>query len=512
MRFRAAAAINYPVGVNPWGTFTQWGRERIEVTRDFIASLRQPRVLAATVTRTAVTNVDRTTAASHAISGVTITAGDLGVLRFGYRSDSVTITSVTDDAGNTWSVAISGHSSSGDAQTGAVAFLVVPGGGLSGATVTIALSATSALWGDLCSFNSDIGWPSQSVVLDATSVNNTGITVNWTSNATGTTTQADELLVGAAYAASAIDSATLSTPSGSWTGERDVALSNAGFRLVTQWQQVAATGAYACNGTWNGTGEIAVCTIATFRIGSDSTAPPSVAGVAESATTTAGTSHTINLPASIVAGETLLVISDKGSTAATIDALTGWTELIDENSANGLYAIWRKADGTEGATITLTSSAATRLASIAYRVQNAADPSVTAPEIATTGSGTSATPDPPSLSPSGGSKQYLWIAWAGMAGEEADDDTWGNTSPASYSPSVPRQKACGTVGTNLGGKILSAERLNTTATEDPGTFGVDVSAAWRSQTIAISPQPAAAPSGGWVFRRRDRQQGALVQL
>jgi hypothetical protein len=216
---------------------------------------------------------------------------------------------------------------------------------------------------------------------------------------------------------------------------------------------------------------------------------PVVQATNKSATSTAGTSHTVNLPASIAAGDLLIVLLDKGSTAATVNALAGWTELLDENSGNGLYIAYRKADGTEGATITLTTSANTRSAEITYRISGAQDPAIQAPEIGTTGTGTSATPDPPTCTPTGGTKTYLWIAVAGMAGEEADDDTWSNTPPTNYLPSPPLQKSCGIAGTNLGGLITAASFGASASSQDPGTFGVDVSAAWRSQTIAIHPAP-----------------------
>lgn len=225
-------------------------------------------------------------------------------------------------------------------------------------------------------------------------------------------------------------------------------------------------------------------------------ASPVVEEAVESATpTTAATSHTCTLPTA-TANQLLLVIADKGSTAATITDDGGLTELLDENSANGLYIAYKQMDGTEPASITLTTSASTRLVEIAYRISGAENPATQAPEIATTGTGTSATPDPPNLAaPAAGSKDYLYIAFAGMAGEEADDDTWGNTPPTNYTPSPPRQKSCGIVGTNLGGLILSAERaLTSGAAEDPGTFGVDVSAAWRSQTIRVHP---GAPILAW---------------
>lgn len=214
---------------------------------------------------------------------------------------------------------------------------------------------------------------------------------------------------------------------------------------------------------------------------------PVVEQVVENSTNTAGTSHTINLPTA-TSNHLLLIVLDKGSTAATINTHTELQELLDENSANGLYIAYRFMNGLEPASYTLTTSGSTRTASLAYRISNAQNPSVTAPQIATTGTGTSATPNPPSVAPSGGTQDYLFIAFAGMAGEEIDDDTWGNSPPTNYTPATPRQKSCGTAGSNLGGLILSAERqLNTNAAQDPGTFGVDVSAAWRSQHICIHP-------------------------
>lgn len=214
---------------------------------------------------------------------------------------------------------------------------------------------------------------------------------------------------------------------------------------------------------------------------------PVVEEVDESSTSTAGTAHTITNPTAI-SNQLWIKISDIGSTAATWSAQTGWTELLDEGVANGLHIAYHWTTGTEAASENWTTSAATRSADMIYRISGAEHPNRVAPEIATTGTGTSATPDPPNLAAPSVSKDYLYIAFAGMAGEEADDDTWGNTPPTNYTPSPPRQKSCGVAGTNLGGLILSAERqLTSGSAENPGTFGVDVSAAWRSQTIRVHP-------------------------
>lgn len=212
---------------------------------------------------------------------------------------------------------------------------------------------------------------------------------------------------------------------------------------------------------------------------------PVVEGTAESSVNTAGTSHTVTLPASIAASDLVLITMDIGSTSATLNALTDWGELLDEASANGLKILRYTGAGVPS-NPTFTSSASTRSASIAWRISGVNK--AIAPEIGTTGTGTSATPDPPASAAPSSTKDYLFIAFAGMAGEEADDDTWGNTPPANYTPSPPLQKSCGTAGVNLGGLILAASRqLNTGSAEDPGTFGVDVSAAWRAQTVMVHP-------------------------
>lgn len=235
---------------------------------------------------------------------------------------------------------------------------------------------------------------------------------------------------------------------------------------------------------------------------------PSVAATNESSTTSAGTSHVVSLPGSIAAGDLLLVVMNIGSTAATINALTGWTALLDEGVASGLYLAYREADGTEGASITLTSSASTRDATITFRITNAQDPAVQAPQIGTTATGSSTTPDPPAITPTGGAKDYLFIACAGMAGEEADDDTWANTPPTNYLPSPPLQKSCGVAGTNLGGLIMAASRELNASTENPGTFAVDVTNGWRAQTIAVHPAPppldATREQARWRRSRRHR--------
>ncbi len=212
-------------------------------------------------------------------------------------------------------------------------------------------------------------------------------------------------------------------------------------------------------------------------------AGPIVEATAETAVSTAGTSHAVTLPAGLAAGDLILLVADIGSTAATLNALAGWTELLDENLANGLKVLYKVAAGGDS-NPTFTSSAATRSAWVAYRISGAIDPATQAPEIGTTASGSSVNPNPPAVTPTGGAKDYLWIAFFGRGGEEADDDTWTTAAPASFGTLL--QKACGTAGVNLGGMVASAHANINAASQDPGTFTC-ATGAWRAQTIAVHP-------------------------
>lgn len=215
-------------------------------------------------------------------------------------------------------------------------------------------------------------------------------------------------------------------------------------------------------------------------------ASPAVVGTAaETAVSTASTSHVVNLPTGTT-GNLLLAIMSKGSagTTPTVDALAGWNELLDEAQTLGLYIAWRTADGTEGATTTFTISSATRGAWIVYEISGHVDPGTQAPQIGTTATGSSTTPDPPSVSVTGGSKDILTIACFGRAGEEADDDTWVTAAPSGFGGLL--QKACGVAGTNLAGMVATAHLAETTATANPGTFTC-ATGAWRAQTIVVHP-------------------------
>ena len=214
---------------------------------------------------------------------------------------------------------------------------------------------------------------------------------------------------------------------------------------------------------------------------------PTIVGTpAESSTQTAGTSHIVNLPNGAV-GNLFLLVMGKGTTSATINALTGWTELVDEAAASSGFAAWKLCDGTEGATTTFTSSAATKSATIVYEINGQ---STLAPQISAVASASTNAPNPNTCTPSGGAKDYLWITWfvMGQAAEEADDDTWVNNAATNYSNLV--QKTSAVAGTNIGAAVASCDRTNNAASEDASwpAASTDQTITWRSFTIAVHPR------------------------
>lgn len=212
-------------------------------------------------------------------------------------------------------------------------------------------------------------------------------------------------------------------------------------------------------------------------------AAPTIDAAATSATVTAGTNHVVTLPTGIAAGSLILILMNIGSTAATLNAHADYTELLDENLAAGLKILYRWAAGGE-TNPTLVTSASTRSAEVTYRIEGAENPATQPPQIGTT----SATTDPPSVTPTGGPKDFLYIAMIGSSGEQADDGTYCTAFPTNYTESQ-QEKTCGVAGTNLGGLIAAAGRRTTaTSSDNPSAFTVS-EAASRTNTIAVHPAP-----------------------
>lgn len=198
-------------------------------------------------------------------------------------------------------------------------------------------------------------------------------------------------------------------------------------------------------------------------------------------TDTGSTSIVITLPSPIEPGDLILVFVAVDLTGSQDwSSATGFSEIYDENTANGcnLGVGHKIADGTEdGTTITVTGSGANKAAHQAYAISGH-NPAI-APQAAAEATGTSGNPNPPSLTPTGGAKPYLWFAAACIDGSvDITDD------PADYANFVFNETTAGN-GTGLG---VARRELNAIS-ENPGAFTA-ASDDWNATTVAVHPLPA----------------------
>lgn len=192
--------------------------------------------------------------------------------------------------------------------------------------------------------------------------------------------------------------------------------------------------------------------------------------------TTAGgiaTTHNVNLPATIEAGDLLIMYIAIDGAEAITSPPSGWTQLYDVANGTAVRhaAFWKRAVGNEDAgteAVTIANSDNIAAAVVAY--EGAGDP-----EAGTAATGSSENPDPPSLTPAGGAKDYLWIAAVGT--DAGDGDV--QSAPSGYLGLI----AVDGTGINLG---VARKELNASS-DNPGTFDLLDTNAYVANTIAIPP-------------------------
>lgn len=214
---------------------------------------------------------------------------------------------------------------------------------------------------------------------------------------------------------------------------------------------------------------------------------PAVSTASETSVSTAADPHTVNRPAG-VAGRLVVVL---GATPTTQVAAwpAGYTQFVNIGGAGyRIIAAYHYDDGTEGSTISVDMAASTKAAWLALSLAGAQNPATQPPEAVEGSTQITANYNPPALTPTGGAKDYLWIACLAQAGEEADDDTWCTAGPTNYLPATPRQVTSGTGGAaSSNASLAEANRQLNAASEDPGTFTAAQSLSTIGATIAVHP-------------------------
>lgn len=212
---------------------------------------------------------------------------------------------------------------------------------------------------------------------------------------------------------------------------------------------------------------------------------PTTAPATTTSFTTSVTSMAVNMPSSIASGD-LLIAAVGVRNAGTWTLPSGWNVLEEKAGGGGVgeTGVWYKiADGSEGATQTWTAGVATTGAWHSFKITDWHG--TTPPEYAST-NGDSASVNPPSLSPSWGSDDTLWIT---LAGSSANAMTF-SVAPTSFTGLTSTTASSGGGASNMG----SAYRQNATATEDPSTFTTSTNRWWSSFTIGIRPSAGVSTS------------------
>jgi hypothetical protein len=202
-------------------------------------------------------------------------------------------------------------------------------------------------------------------------------------------------------------------------------------------------------------------------------------------------SHPINLPPGIVAGELLVAfVFMDGAPVQTIDtAASGgnWQQhapvVAGSNVCLGTL-FWKIAEG--GDVLRLSSNVIEATTARSFRISGFNPQN---PLTFTHGTTFGTAPRPPSHTPDGGEKNYLWFA-----ARVGDGGGAVNAYPAGYSNGAMQQggAASGTTGT--------AERLLAVETEHPGAF-TWASGVWGVEwTVAI--WPFEEPAGGGETPRK----------
>ncbi|MEF3692027.1 MAG: hypothetical protein V3574_03165, partial [Candidatus Moraniibacteriota bacterium] len=193
------------------------------------------------------------------------------------------------------------------------------------------------------------------------------------------------------------------------------------------------------------------------------------------------TSHTVNLPSGISSGN-LLIVSFSNDGSDTVTWPSGWTGLFStaNGTANRLSAAYRIADGSEGTTITVTTSGSQGSAHTSYRITG--HYSGAAPAVGTAATGSSVNPDSPSLTPSWGAEDTLWLSVYGW-----DSNASNSSYPTNYSLGQVTNLYNQTVH---GAGIASAGYNLNASSQDPGTATLSATETWVANTLAIRPMVA----------------------
>lgn len=209
---------------------------------------------------------------------------------------------------------------------------------------------------------------------------------------------------------------------------------------------------------------------------------PNVASVTPTSFGTAATSHAVAMPATVNAGDRLVIIFSNDNNDIPTFPTPAWSAVSQvartSNNTNTLSILERIADGSEGGTtVNVVTAAIQQAVALVYRITGA-HPS-TASEAGTAATALDANPNPPNLTPSWGAEDTLWLACY-----SADQSSRNATAyPTNYNDN--QNTAQSNPATGNGSSVGAATRELNATSDNPGTFTIATSDGWVAQTVAI---------------------------
>ena len=202
-----------------------------------------------------------------------------------------------------------------------------------------------------------------------------------------------------------------------------------------------------------------------------------------SSNSTASTTQTVDLPASIVSGEKLIIALGLPSNE-TATTPSGWTlEESANSSSTKLFIFSRIADGAEGSSVDITTGGSVASIAIAYRIFSNND---TVYSTINTDS-SDATPEPSILNP-GTTDEYLWLTIILVP----DDENGGNNTVSAFPTNFSsNQVNFGVDAGVLDMRIASATYNSEVSSLTPGTWTLFSVYNVVMATIAIEGQDVA---------------------
>lgn len=207
-----------------------------------------------------------------------------------------------------------------------------------------------------------------------------------------------------------------------------------------------------------------------------------------SGTMSSTTGINVTLPSGISAGEVIMVVATIDGTVNPVDPAVfrrlGWTTFGGASLLIG-YVDSDDILPSPPATINFKSNGTTvNTVWITFRVANTEDPDISPPEISSNLTYSSGTPDPPAVTPSGGSKDYLAVTVTHI--NRSTTQVTINAYPSGYVNTDFLDFGSGTSGVMVG----MGTRTFSGTTEDPGPWTLSTVPTVPSgsvQTIALYP-------------------------